>query len=85
MAYFYGMYINGIAVYGRDPLLTCEYAHFVSQDQHCPMRSHEDESESPWKHVDVFSLLWMIFPPSFSDHNLHPSDWRNCSSKGYHP
>jgi predicted nucleic acid-binding Zn-ribbon protein len=36
MAYCYGMYINGIAVYGRDPLLTCDYANFITEDLNCP-------------------------------------------------
>ena len=36
MAYCYGMYINGIAVYGRDPLLTCDYATFIIKDLNCP-------------------------------------------------
>ena len=37
MAYCWGMYVNGIAVYGRDPLLTCDYALFLVHDQHCPI------------------------------------------------
>jgi len=36
MAYSWGTYVNGIAVYGRDPLLTCAYARFVATDQNCP-------------------------------------------------
>jgi len=36
MAYCWGMYINGIATYGRDPILTCEYAYFLSIDLDCP-------------------------------------------------
>jgi len=37
MAYCWGMYVNGIAVYGRDPLLTCDYALFLVHDQQCPI------------------------------------------------
>lgn len=37
MAWCWGMYVNGIAVYGRDPLLTCDYALFLVHDQHCPI------------------------------------------------
>lgn len=36
MSYFWGMYINGIAVYGRDPVLSCGYSYFLSLDQECP-------------------------------------------------
>eukprot|EP00532_Pseudo-nitzschia_australis_P015939 CAMPEP_0168255924 /NCGR_PEP_ID=MMETSP0141_2-20121125/5529_1 /TAXON_ID=44445 /ORGANISM="Pseudo-nitzschia australis, Strain 10249 10 AB" /LENGTH=96 /DNA_ID=CAMNT_0008192487 /DNA_START=194 /DNA_END=481 /DNA_ORIENTATION=+ len=36
MAWCWGMYVNGIAVYGRDPVLTCEYAYFLTIDNRCP-------------------------------------------------
>ena len=48
-AYFLGGYLNGIAVYGRDPILVCEAAvyraengrcAFVSQLQHCQVGNH---------------------------------------------
>jgi hypothetical protein len=51
MAYFWGMYINGIAVYGRDPLLTCDYVKFMVVDQRChfgedEVYRNEDEGSS---------------------------------------
>jgi len=33
--YFWGNYINGIACWGRDPLLTCAYAYYMSTGLHC--------------------------------------------------
>jgi len=42
MAYCWGMYVNGIAVYGRDPLLTCDYARFLATDQNCPGMQLQD-------------------------------------------
>jgi hypothetical protein len=72
MAYFWGMYVNGIAVYGRDSLLTCDYANFMMKDQQCPMENNDN-------------ILLLLMPNFFLDDNTHPSDWRNCSSKGYHP
>jgi hypothetical protein len=83
MAYFFGMYINGIAVYGRDPLLTCEYARFVSKDQGCP-EPFVDRIDTIWNADTPTSFLHTILF-GFADDDLHPSDWRNCSSKGYHP
>lgn len=60
MAWCWGMYVNGIAVYGRDPVQMCGYIDYYYQDQHC--------------HADTAIL-----------HGDTPSDWRNCSSSGYHP
>ena len=36
MAWCWGTMVNGIAVYGRDPVLTCDYARFLALDQNCP-------------------------------------------------
>lgn len=35
MAWFWGLYINGIAVYGRDLILTCAYPFYQSTDLKC--------------------------------------------------
>lgn len=35
MAWCWGLYVNGIAVYGRDPMQVCGYIDYYSQDQHC--------------------------------------------------
>lgn len=34
-AYALGSYINGIAVYGRDPILTCKYSFYLSTNLEC--------------------------------------------------
>jgi hypothetical protein len=83
MAYFFGMYVNGIAVYGRDPLLTCEYANFVSKDQGCP-GTFEDGELTVWD-ADGLSFLWHSISFGLAGDDLRPSNWRNCSSEGYHP
>mmetsp|Transcript_1983 Transcript_1983/g.2823 ORF Transcript_1983/g.2823 Transcript_1983/m.2823 type:complete len:502 (+) Transcript_1983:125-1630(+) len=31
----WGIYVNGIAAYGRDPILTCAYAYYISTDGNC--------------------------------------------------
>jgi hypothetical protein len=77
MAWCWGMYINGIAVYGRDPVLTCEYAYFLSLDQKCPytqcyLEALKEQAEHP--HNATHTV-----------HEMAPSDWRNCSASGYHP
>jgi hypothetical protein len=76
MAWCWGMYINGIAVYGRDPVLTCEYAYFLTIDNHCPyvncyLKALEEMKKHPQNHTDVVEMV--------------PADWRNCSSEGFHP
>lgn len=77
MAWCWGMYINGIAVYGRDPVLTCEYAYFLTVDDHCPyvncyLEAMKELREHPMNHTThVKEML--------------PANWRNCSSVDYHP
>ncbi|CAJ1944381.1 unnamed protein product [Cylindrotheca closterium] len=82
MAWCWGMYINGIAVYGRDPILTCEYAYFVSTDNRCPFVDQETAASA-------FDYSSSLFFGSFNDVLLNkmdpPADWRNCSAHGYHP
>ena len=71
-AWCWGLYINGIAVYGRDPVLTCGYALFISQDQRCPF-------------VQCY-LTALADPEHHTGHNndtqapMDIPDWRNCSS-----
>jgi hypothetical protein len=72
MAWCWGMYMNGIAVYGRDPVLTCEYAYFVTLDNHCPFVScYLEALKHPENHTDVKEMV--------------AADWRNCSSTDYLP
>jgi hypothetical protein len=68
--------MNGIAVYGRDPVLTCEYAYFLTIDNHCPyancyLKALEEMKKHPQNHTDVEVMV--------------AADWRNCSSEGFHP
>ncbi|KAL3927776.1 MAG: hypothetical protein SGBAC_012937 [Bacillariaceae sp.] len=73
MAYCWGMYINGIAVYGRDPVLTCEYAYWLSTDNRCPyMKCYLEAMEH--KNDTATNVVEMI-----------AADWRNCSATGFHP
>jgi hypothetical protein len=78
MAWCWGAYVNGIAVYGRDPVLTCGYAYFLSVDQHCPyMKCYWDGLAEAHDH------------PNDTNHTvvapMEPPDWRNCSAEAYHP
>jgi hypothetical protein len=77
MAWCWGMYVNGIAVYGRDPVLTCEYAYFLTVDNHCPyvncyLEALKDLRDHPHNHTTHVQ-------------EMVPADWRNCSSDDYHP
>ena len=70
MAWSWGAYINGVAVYGRDPVLTCEYAYFLSLDQECPyIQCYVDGIAN-----ETTALVDEMIPP----------DWRNCSAQTYH-
>jgi hypothetical protein len=77
MAWCHGLYINGIAVYGRDPVLTCDYAYFLSWDQECPFLECHDGMDrgSGRLAVDYCSYMAMSV---FGSPN-EPADWRNCS------
>ena len=49
-AFALGSYINGIAVYGRDPVLECKHAFYVSTNQQCAfMQCYEGENETEYK------------------------------------
>jgi hypothetical protein len=48
MAWCWGLYLNGIAVYGRDPPLMCEYADFVTRDLQCNELDGRD-----WRHCSA--------------------------------
>ena len=71
MAWCWGSYINGIAVYGRDPVLTCGYALFMAKTQRCPF---------------VLCYLDGIHNETKPEiQEMKHADWRNCSDDGYHP
>ena len=65
-AFLLGMYLNGIAVYGRDPILGCNYGYYVSENQQCSYfecyYQYDDDTNS------TNPIPYVV------------SDWRNCSS-----
>jgi hypothetical protein len=78
MAFMWGAYINGIAVYGRDPVLTCEYAYFLTIDQSCPyVNCYIEGLANPPNATDTKSNHTAVKP-------MVPPDWRNCSADSYH-
>jgi len=36
MSIFWGIYINGVSIFGRDPIMTCDITLYQSQNQLCP-------------------------------------------------
>lgn len=49
MAWCWGMYVNGIAVYGRAPVLDCQYARFLMEDDRCSsFLGHAEEATTTW-------------------------------------
>jgi hypothetical protein len=80
MAWCWGAYMNGIAVYGRDPVLTCGYAYFLSISQHCPYVScYLVALAHPTYHNDTHNHTVVDVKPMVTP------DWRNCSADAYHP
>lgn len=73
MAWCWGCYINGIAVYGRDPLMTCGYSFYLSAGGHCPYLDCYIDMYEEWLHGN------------HTDEDYAPMiahDWRNCSADG---
>jgi hypothetical protein len=80
MAWCWGCYINGIAVYGRDPVLTCGYAYFLTVSQHCPyVTCYLQALAHPTYHNDTHNHTVVDVAP------MGTPDWRNCSADAYHP
>ncbi len=76
MAWCHGLYINGIAVYGRDPVLTCGYAYFLSWDQKCPFLACNSGLMEDQRYIT---------PMALSDNPNEHANWLNCSDNRYHP
>jgi hypothetical protein len=73
MAWCWGLYVNGIAAYGRDPVLTCGYSYWLSRHMGCP-------------YLDCY--LWNTEHSPPNETHFRPMlapDWRNCSADSYHP
>mmetsp|Transcript_9877 Transcript_9877/g.21452 ORF Transcript_9877/g.21452 Transcript_9877/m.21452 type:complete len:132 (-) Transcript_9877:1991-2386(-) len=68
---------QGIAVYGRDPVLTCGYTLFLSKAQGCPyLDCYMDGLANPPEQIDNQTHIV---------HEMKQPDWRNCSADAYHP
>ena len=75
MAWCFGAYVNGIAVWGRDPVLTCGYSLHLSMSQRCPyLKCYLDGINVPKNDTNHTHVEPMVTP-----------DWRNCSASSYHP
>jgi hypothetical protein len=72
MAFCWGMYINGIAVYGRDPILGCEYSFYVSAMQGCSYMKCYDQGISEGAGNEGSNYTGVVTP-------FEPLDWRTCS------
>jgi hypothetical protein len=81
MAWCWGLYINGIAVYGRDPVLTCGYAYYVSTSQHCPFLSCYlyAMAHPPTQAPVVFGETAAPNNEPIIEPMVKP-DWKNCSA-----
>lgn len=78
LAWCWGLYVNGIAAYGRDPVLTCGYALFISEQNACPfLDCYLDGIHRP--HQDTNNTTQPVVQP------MEKPDWRNCSADAYHP
>jgi len=72
LAFLWGSYVNGVAVYGRDPLLTCAYSFYLSANINCDYMSCYTQTP-PQSNNDT-----VVYKPYIAP------DWRNCSANHYH-
>lgn len=75
LAFLWGQYMNGVAVWGRDPILTCAYSFQISTNLQCPyMQCYTIPSNSTDDVIDDDT------PDNYADF-VAPS-WHNCSAEG---
>jgi len=85
MAWCWGMYIHGIATWGRDPILSCGYAYFMSRDQFCPyLQCYIDSLNGQHGGEPTEPPSSNATQPPMVDFTVTP-DWRNCSALIYRP
>ena len=74
MSWCWGQYMNGIAVWGRDPTLTCAYAQYISRRQGCTAEwgASDDGGMLAGDESDCWAPMNYAFP------NNDPPDWRHC-------
>ena len=67
-AFALGSYINGVAVYGRDPILECKHAFYTSTNQGCAfMQCYVGENETEYK--EFITADWMACNAGSLGHN----------------
>lgn len=72
MAFCWGMYVNGIAVYGRDPILGCEYSFYLSDIQGCSYMRCYYEGLAQGAGNATSNYTGPVVPHVFLD-------WRTCT------
>ena len=76
MAWCWGQYINGIAVWGRDPTLTCAYAQYISIRQGCTKESNGQWLDDGQMLMGSENDCWANLD-AIQKHD-DPPDWRHC-------
>jgi hypothetical protein len=91
LALCFGVYVNGIAGYGRDSLLGCQMAYYNSKQQKCGhLKSEEtvfcfyEELPTGYNTSVNFETLNSTIEGNqfFGFGEPQPLDWRNCSAGG---
>ena len=69
LSFAWGTYMNGIAVYGRDPILSCAYSFYISTDNRC-------------SYMECYALDDEVTDDGTNGYKpLKSPDWRNCSAQ----
>ena len=77
MSIFWGIYINGVGIFGRDPVMTCAITLYQSQSQKCPYITLVD-------HINTTksSLVDVVTPATATISTVEEYD-QECCTMGY--
>ena len=70
MKLLFGIYLNGIAIFGRDPIMSCAVTLYQSQNQHCPYLETTKNGTGSMNYT-----LELLLSTSTQQ------DWHNCSGQ----
>lgn len=73
LCFAWGYYINGIAVYGRDPILGCAYSFYTSTNANCKYMQCFVDKVATNLTGNTTTVYYRFIPP----------DWRTCK-EGYY-
>ena len=79
MSWLWGQYINGLAVWGRDPTLTCAYVYHLANRLDCVVDEQCWNNTGVVAAVDNDTSFFLLEQHSGGGGDGDALNWRNCS------